>query len=100
MTDRVKITARGWPWQTVDGHWASNLDKTTGRRYGWNPFALKGMGRFGGGWAFKFGIMVSSSLRDWVFDLGLGSIRVVIQTKQKGNTPVSQPEPGDKGTPC
>ena len=72
----LKITTRGWPWQTVDGHWASNADKTTGQKYGWNPLSVKGMGRFGGGWAFKFGITVSSSLRDVVIDLGLGSIRI------------------------
>lgn len=71
-----KITARGWPWQKVDEHWASNLDKTTGQKYGWNPFSVKGMGRFGGGWAFKFGITVSNSLRDVVIDLGLGSVRI------------------------
>lgn len=77
----MKISARGWPWQTVDGHWASNLDKTTGQKYGWNPFAVKGMGRFGGGWAFKLGITGSSSLRDWVIDLGFGSIRITWGTK-------------------
>lgn len=72
----LEITARGWPWQTVGGHWAANADKTAGQKYGWNPFNVKGMGRFGGGWAFKFGITISRSLRDWVFDLGLGSIRI------------------------
>jgi hypothetical protein len=77
----MKIKARGWPWQTVDGHWASNVDKTTGQKYGWNPFSVKGMGRFGGGWAFKFGITGSSSLRDWVIDLGFGSIRITFEKK-------------------
>lgn len=73
----MKITFRGWPWQFVSSHWASNLDKTTGQRWGWNPFNVKGMGRFGGGWAFKFGIVASSDLRDIVIDLGIGSIRIV-----------------------
>ena len=55
---KIKFQARGWPWQHVNPHWASDADKTTGERYGWNPFNIKGMGRFGGGWAFKFGITV------------------------------------------
>ena len=76
---KLKITARGWPWQHVSPHWASNLDKTAGEKYGWNPFAVKGMGRFGGGWAFKFGVTVSRSGRDWIFDLGIGSVRVTVQ---------------------
>lgn len=73
----MKITFSGWPWQFVNSHWASNLDKTTSQRWGWNPFNVKGMGRFGGGWAFKFGIIASSDLRDIVIDLGIGSIRIV-----------------------
>lgn len=79
----VKVTTRGWPWQKVDGHWASDLDKTTGERYGWNPLKVKGMGRFGGCWAFKLGITASSSFRDWVFDLGLGSIRITLKKELK-----------------
>lgn len=80
----IRITASGWPWQKVGGHWASNLDKTTGQTYGWNPFSVKGMGRFGGGWAFKFGITASRSLRDWVIDLGIGSIRIVKKEAANG----------------
>ena len=83
----MKIIFRGFPWQTVELFWASNLDKTTGQKYGWNPFAVKGMGRFGGGWAFKFGITISQSARDWVIDLGLGSIRVIFKQKEKGEQP-------------
>lgn len=78
----MKVIARGWPWQTVSGHWASNLGKTTGEKYGWNPFSVKGMGRFGGGWAFKLGVTVSYDMRDWVFDLGIGSIRVMFEQKE------------------
>lgn len=78
---RVSITARGWPWQTVGNHWSSDLDKTAGQKFGWNPFVVKGMGRFGGGWAFKFGITASENLRDIVLDLGLGSIRIIIKRK-------------------
>lgn len=74
---RFKFTAAGFLWQKVRPFWASDLDKTTGQKYGWNPFSVKGMGRFGGGWAFKLGVQVSASMTDWVFDLGLGSIRVI-----------------------
>lgn len=78
----IKVTFSGWPNQYVNPHWAINADKTVGEKYGWNPFKVKGMGRFGGGWAFKFGITVSESLRDWVIDLGLGSIRITKTTKR------------------
>jgi hypothetical protein len=77
----VRIKATGWPWQKTGRHWSNCLDKTDGERWGWNPLKVKGMGRFGGGWAFKLGITVSESLTDWVLDLGIGSIRVVIDRK-------------------
>jgi hypothetical protein len=77
----IKITAKGWPWQQVSGHWSSAAGETNGQRYGWNPFVVKDAGRFGGWWAIKFGITISSSLRDWVFDLGIGSIRVSIKER-------------------
>lgn len=75
----VAVKASGWPWQKTGAHWANRLDKTVYEKWGWNPFKVKGMGRFGGGWAFKFGITVSSSLRDFVIDLGIGSIRITIK---------------------
>lgn len=78
----IKVTFSGLPNQYVNPLWASSLDKTVGEKYGWNPFKVKGMGRFGGGWAFKFGITVSESLCDWVIDLGLGSIRITKTTKR------------------
>lgn len=81
---RIKITFSGWPWQFIDSHWMAVVDQTTGQRYGWNPFSVKGCGRFGGGWAFKVGITVSSSFKDWIFDLGIGSVRIklfqIVQT--------------------
>jgi hypothetical protein len=76
----IEITGRGWPWQYVEPHWSTQLDKTVGQRFGWNPFDVKGMGRFGGGWAFKFGVTISRSMADWVIDLGIGSVRI---TKKK-----------------
>lgn len=57
---RLKITTRGWPWQG----------------YGWNPLSVKDHGRFGGGWAIKFGFTASKSLNDVVIDLIIGSIRI------------------------
>lgn len=75
MSNRLRITARGWPWQLVDNRALLFPPERKGERYGWNPLSVKASGRYGGGWAFKFGVTVSSDLKDWVFDLGLGSIR-------------------------
>jgi hypothetical protein len=72
----MKITTRGLPWQKIEPSWANNADKTNGETYGWNPFNVRGMGRFGGGWAFKLGIQVSESCRDWIISIGLGEIRI------------------------
>lgn len=77
----MKVKFSGWPWQTVNSHWSSDADKTNGQKWGWNPFKVKGAGRFGGWWAFKFGITFSSSLRDIVLDLGIGSIRITGERK-------------------
>jgi hypothetical protein len=79
----MKISARGWPWQTIGSHWSNQVDKTQGQKYGWNPFSVKGMGRFGGGWAFKLGVTTSQDLSDWVFDFGLGSVRINFKGKNK-----------------
>lgn len=66
---KISVTTRGWPWQELGN----------GKTYGWNPLSVKGYGRFGGGWAIKFGITLSRKLDDIIFDLGLGSIRVQIK---------------------
>jgi len=66
----------GWPWQRTTSFWASELDRTVGEKWGWNPFVVKGMGRFGGGWGFKIGIVASKTMQDFVIDLVIGSIRV------------------------
>lgn len=79
----VKLSASGWPWQLVGNHWANSLDKTAGERWGWNPFKVKGMGRFGGGWAFKFGIVASSSFSDVCVDLAIGSVRITVKGADK-----------------
>ncbi len=73
---KFKVKATGWPWQYVSDHWANRVDKNPRTKWGWNPFSVKGMGRFGGGWAFKFGITASRSLSDVVIYLGIGSIRI------------------------
>lgn len=83
LFNTIKITARGWPWQYTSDHWANAIDKTAGQKYGWNPFSVKGMGRFGGGWAFKFGITASRGFNDIVLDLGVGSIRVIFKRVEK-----------------
>lgn len=80
---RIKIKASGWPWQYVHANWAAVVDKTHGQKWGWNPFSVKGAGRFGGGWAFKFGITASRNLQDIVFDLGIGQIRIQLQERTK-----------------
>jgi hypothetical protein len=71
MKRKLNIKFRGFPWQTGD-----NWSIPAGAKFGWNPLKVIGMGRFGGGWAIKFGITISSKLDDWVFDLGIGSIRI------------------------
>lgn len=80
-----EIKLRGFPWQTVKDRWASSLDKTAGEKYGWNPLIVKGMGRFGGGWAIKFGITVSGDFRDICIDMMLGSIRIKFPRKAPSN---------------
>lgn len=76
MKKKLKIIARGWPWQYVSDSWANTADQTTGQKWGWNPLKVKGMGRFGGGWASKFGITISSKFNDVIIDLGIGSFRI------------------------
>ena len=75
------IKFRGFPWQYVNQTWASLADKTVGEKWGWNIFSVKGLGRFGGGWAFQFGVTINKSLTDIVFDLGIGSVRITRKSK-------------------
>jgi hypothetical protein len=82
----MKVTTRGWPWQTIQPFWANSLDRTVGQKYGWNPFSVKDIGRFGGGWAFKLGVIISFDLRDIVLDLGLGSIRINLKKESNHAT--------------
>ena len=75
---RISVKATGFPWQEVEKFWASDVDGSTGKKWGWNPLNVSGMGRFGGGWAFKLGITASKQLDYFIVDLGLGSFRVKI----------------------
>jgi hypothetical protein len=77
----MKVIFSGFPWQYVSSHWSNELDKTMGQKWGWNPFSVKGMGRFGGGWAFKLGIVLSSDLKDIILYLGIGTIRIKLRKK-------------------
>lgn len=71
---RITIKATGWPWQ-IKNH-SALLDFDTkvkvGERWGWKDPG--GMGRFGGGWRWKLGVMASG--RTVIFDLVFGSIRI------------------------
>ena len=73
---KLKFSARGFPWQHTGNHWSNQLDKTVHEKYGWNPVIVKGMGRFGGGWAIKCGITISKDFKDFIIELIIGSIRI------------------------
>ncbi|WP_296279825.1 hypothetical protein [uncultured Acinetobacter sp.] len=73
------ISTRGFPWQPVYDHFSTRADKTVGDKFGWNPLKVSGMGRFGGGWAFKLGITTDHKLSDFVFCLGIGQVRITLK---------------------
>lgn len=73
---KLSVKFSGWPWQKTGNHWSNQVDKTVHQKWGWNPFNVKGMGRFGGGWAIKCGLTIGSAGRDIILDLILGSIRI------------------------
>lgn len=65
--DRVmKIKFDRWPW--------NYYNKKAKQRYGWRPRKTILMGRFGGGWNFKLGLMIGSG--SIIIDLIFGSIRI------------------------
>lgn len=72
----MKITFRGLPWHKTRNHLAHIIDGTHNKTYGWNPFTVKGMGRFGGGWAFKLGITASSTFKEIIIEFVFGSVRI------------------------
>ena len=65
---KLKITASKWPWMPCKEHW-SHMGETP-QVYGWK--SVPGMGRFGGGWRWKLGILVGK--KQIALDLIVGSI--------------------------
>lgn len=68
---RLKVTASRCPWHRLDPHWSHPDD--TPERYGWGK--IGGMGRFGGGWNYKFGLDIGGSTV--ILNWGFGSFRFV-----------------------
>lgn len=73
---------RGFPWHVVFKD--EPFDQHNGEFWGWNPLKVKGSGRFGGGWAFKFGISSNENFRELVIDVGIGSICLEIMNLRRG----------------
>ena len=73
---------RGFPWHLVPKD--ESFDKHNGELWGWNLLTVKNSGRFGGGWAFKFGITSNENFRELVIDVGIGSIRLEIMNSRRG----------------
>ena len=71
----------GFPWHVVH---KEPFDQHIGELWGWNPLKVKNSGRFGGGWAFKFGITSNENFRELVIDVGIGSIRLEIMNSRRG----------------
>lgn len=79
----IELQFSGFPWQVIQSsHPCFHNHK--GQTWGWNPRIVKGLGRFGGGWAFKFGITSNENLRELVIDVGIGSIRLEIMNSRRG----------------
>ena len=79
----VYVLLEGFPWQTIKTRDPLN-SHLNGEKWGWNPFKVKSSGRFGGGWAFKFGITSNENFRELVIDVGIGSIRLEIMNSRRG----------------
>lgn len=75
---------RGFPWHLVSKDEYLDLDQHIGELWGWNPLKVKSLGRFGGGWAFKFGITSNENFRELVIDVGIGSIHLEIMKSRRG----------------
>ena len=79
----VYVLLEGFPWQTIKTRDPLN-SHLNGEKWGWNPLKVKSSGRFGGGWAFKFGITSNENFRELVIDVGIGSIRLEIMNSRRG----------------
>ena len=75
---------RGFPWHLVSKDESLDLDQHIGELWGWNPLKVKSLGRFGGGWAFKFGITSNENFRELIIDVGIGSISLEIMNSRRG----------------
>ncbi len=75
---KVSIKFKNWPWQIRPNFWA-NPEGTSGKPWGW--FNVGGMGRFGGGWSFKLGIVAGRT--SVIIDLVFGSIHIRILDEEK-----------------
>ena len=73
---------RGFPWHLVSKD--ESFDQHIGELWGWNPLKVKNLGRFGGGWAFKFGITSNENFRELIIDVGIGSISLEIMNSRRG----------------
>ena len=78
----VICLAHGFPWHVISK--SESFDQHIGEFWGWNPLKVKNSGRFGGGWAFKFGITSNENFRELVIDVGIGSIRLEIMNSRRG----------------
>lgn len=79
----IELQFSGFPWQVIQSsHPCFHNHK--GQTWGWNPRIVKGLGRFGGGWAIKFGITSNENFRELVIDVGIGSIRLEIMNSCGG----------------
>ena len=74
---RLKVTASSWPWQKRSPH--SSHGDTALSKWGWKP--IPGMGRFGGGWHYTFGVQVGS--RTVILNLIFGMVRIEIRRPVK-----------------
>lgn len=79
----IYVLLEGFPWQTIKSRDPFS-SYHNGEKWGWNPLKVKGSGRFGGGWAFKFGITSNQDFRELIIDVGIGSIRLEIMGKRGG----------------
>lgn len=64
---KIKITTRGCPWDDVDQSPFYDFPKG---KHGWNPFKVKGWGRYGGNWTMKIGVDIGSQRVNIHFGLG------------------------------
>lgn len=76
-----QITASRWPWQRRTSVGAMDLGANKiGDKYGWR--GSEGLGRFGGGWNWEFGIQIGGS--SMIANLIWGSVSISKLSRCKG----------------